>query len=238
MCNCRQSFKTLNMKDSIGMMRKRKNSSGDDDVEIDSNLTSSSTSRRNSDRNRGRGRRAIAILAFLAMMLFLGFAYYKHPNTEDTDEISINLKKHNDLILKVDEEFQNKYTKIPRYLSFVRLDKPVYVAGDTVRARVVVLNEKTFMPYLPPKRGGKKDRRPFQPPLNCEMKIYGYVFFISLIHKLTQATMHTHVTLEPQTQRRRDRDVESRKTEGCNACHLVEQSVRSRWRIVSCSCKM
>ena len=106
----------------------------------------------------------------------MGYVYYNYVNgsTEDyKDEVSINLKKHNDLILKVDEEFQNKYTKIPRYLSFVRLDKPVYVAGDTVRARVVVLNEKTFMPYLPPKRGGKKDRRPFQPPLNCEMKIYG-----------------------------------------------------------------
>ena len=229
------------MKDFDRMMRKRKNSSEDDpDETFESNLTSSSTSRRNSDRNRGRGRRAIAILAFLATLL-LGFIYYNYINgsTEDyKDEVSINLKKHTDLILKVDEEFQNKYTKIPRYLSFVRLDKPVYVAGDTVRARVVVLNEKTFMPYEPPKRGGKKDRRPFRPPLNCEMKIYGYVFFISLIQKLTQATMHTHVTLEPQTQRRRDRDVESRKTEGCNTCHLVEQSVRSRWRIVSCSCKM
>ena len=155
-----------------------------------------------------RGRRAIAILAFLATLL-LGYSYYNYVNgsTEDyKDEVSINLKKHKDLILKVDEEFQNKYTKIPRYLSFVRLDKPVYVAGDTVRARVVVLNEKTFMPYEPPKRGGKKDRRPFRPPLNCEMKIYGYVFFYftnSQAHSSNYAHSRNARTTDPKTTRSR-----------------------------------
>ena len=158
-------------------MRKRKSSSEEEAMMM---MSSSSNSNRKSTSKRYRNVvfRVLALLT-LSFVAFVFVMYYYRGDVDDkTDRISEELKMHQVSKEVVDEAFRNRFTKRDRYLSFVRLDKPVYVAGDTVRARVVLLNEKTFMPYEPQvkEQGGikKNQRRPFQPPrLTCEMKIFG-----------------------------------------------------------------